>query len=98
MCVHEYSGGSDFGSDFGSDNLISLSYSMPVFSANSFGLFSLRNLLGSASADFLLNWKCISLLPVKPEVHQLTPLLNWKCIICLLVKPEVHQPNFEFES
>ena len=29
----------DFGSDFGSDSLISLNYSMPTFSANSFGLF-----------------------------------------------------------
>ena len=31
---------SDFKSDFGSDKLISLSYSLPVFSANSFGLLS----------------------------------------------------------
>ena len=31
--------GSNFGSDFGSDSLISLKYSMPTFSANSFGLF-----------------------------------------------------------
>ena len=60
---------------------------------------SLRNLTGSASADFLLNWKCISWLllnrkciswlPVKPEVHQLTLLLDRKCISWLLFKPEM---------
>ena len=32
-----------FGFSFGSDSLISLSYSMPTFSANSFGLFYLYN-------------------------------------------------------
>ena len=32
-----------FGFSFGSDSLISLSYSMPTFSANSFGLFFLHN-------------------------------------------------------
>ena len=31
---------------FPTDNLISLSYSMPVFSANLFGLFSLHFILG----------------------------------------------------
>ena len=30
---------SDFGSDFPTSNLVSLSYSMPVFRANLFGLF-----------------------------------------------------------
>ena len=35
----------DFGSDFGSDSLISLNYSMPTFSANSFGLFRLHFLV-----------------------------------------------------